>query len=168
VAPTTGRAADGELRRGLRQLFGDTAALASLIGYAGLGPMVAGLVIIFADGLGTVSRATALIVLIRYSAIALTFLAGIRWGMVLRLGGSRDEIATLVAALLPPILGWMATLAPPPIALGLLAASFAGLGAWDVWTADRGRIPDWYGVLRFRLTIAAVVILVAALLALMR
>lgn len=146
----------------------DIQSVASLIAYAGLGPMLAGLVIVAANGLGNVSRATALAVLIRYAAVSLSFLAGIRWGMAMRLGSAREEVVAIMLAPLPVLLAWIATLLPAPIALGLLAACFAGQGAWDVWTADRGRMPSWYGALRLRLTGAAVAILVLTLFALMR
>jgi len=146
----------------------DSVAVASFIAYAGIGPLAAGLVIVLVGGLGNVSAAAALVILIRYAAVALSFLAGIRWGMALRLGGAKEELAVLLAAPVPVVLAWLSTLLAPPVALGLLAASFAGQGAWDVLTADQGRIPAWYGRLRARLTGGAVAILILTLLALLR
>ena len=45
----------------------------------------------------------------------------------------------------------------------LLAAATAGQGAWDVWSAEAGLAPSWYGRLRLQLTVAATLILVATL-----
>ena len=65
----------------------------------------------------------------------------------------------------PVAVAIVAMLLPPAAALSVLAAGFAGQGAWDVWTAERGQGPAWYGRLRMRLTVVATAILVGAVLA---
>jgi hypothetical protein len=158
----------GRLLRGVARLWGDVPGSAALIAYAGLGPMVAGFIVVFAGGIGAVGRDTALAILTRYAAVALTFLAGIRWGTAIRLAGGTQDILAILAGPLIVLLAWIATLLPAPAALGLLAAGFAAQGAWDVWTADLGRLPAWYGGLRLRLTLIAVGLLVLTLFALLR
>ena len=73
---------------------------------------------------------------------------------------------TIAASVLPALAAVVALLLPDAAGLGLLAAGLAGVGAWDVWSAEAGGAPSWYGRLRLRATLAAAAALVVVLLSL--
>lgn len=156
-------AGSGSVRRWLRFWGAGAPPAAAGLSYAALLPLAALLVPVAMAG--TEEPDTA-IVFIGYGALLLSFLAGIRWGQAMRTDAGRT--AGLAAAALPALAGWLALLAPPIAAAGILAAAFAAQGAWDVWSAEASRLPVWYGRLRLRTTPITVALLVAALLVLAR
>lgn len=125
-----------------------------LVAYAGLVPFVA-LAAIVALGGGTAGKAASAAALKAYAAVALAFLGGIRWGMAMRVDTSRRGATLMATSVLPAIVGFAALTLPLAAGLGLLAAAHAGLGAWDVWSAERGGAPSWYGRLRLKATLVA-------------
>ncbi len=136
------------------------------IGYCGVLPLVLLALAVGFGGAGPLDRATAAGALIGYGAVALAFLGGIRWGLAMRVSLRASQTAVLVATMAPVLVAWLATQAAPAAALALLAAGFAGQGAWDVWAIEAGGGPTWYGRLRLRVTAVATVALAGALLAL--
>lgn len=135
---------------------------AILLAYAGLVPVLGAGLAMLADAAPPFDRAGASRAAVVFAAVALAFLGGVRWGMALKVSPRRNEGLAMLAAALPVVVAAAALLLPVPAGLGLLAAGFAGQGAWDVWTVEGGQAPAWYGRLRMRLTIAMTVILVAA------
>ncbi len=101
-------------------------------------------------------------------AVALSFLGAVHWGWALadRTGDTRRAVAALCWSVVPAALGWLILVldtAGGPSALVL------GVGFSAQFVADRrahtaGYCPEWYLVIRSRLTIVILACLVAALL----
>ena len=141
-------------------------AVPALATYAGLAAVVALAAVALVGGAGSFGADKAVDALKALSAIALAFLGGIRWGMAMRVETTPRGALTIAASVIPALVAAVAMLLPDAAALGLLAAGFAGIGAWDVWTAEAGGAPSWYGRLRLRATLIATAALVAVLLSL--
>lgn len=97
---------------------------------------------------------------IGYGAVILSFMGGVRWGAVLRgepgPGSSGSAAAqTLILSVAPSLAGWLALLIERPWSLLLLLAGFVAQGVWDVASASKGDLPEWFG--RLRLVISAIV-----------
>ena len=114
--------------------------LAHRLGYAGLIPFV-GLAFQFED-------TASVSAFMSYSAVILSFLGGIHWGVAMRDNTFASD-ARLAICMLPSLFAWLALLLP--IELGL----WVGLAAFLVWWAwDRTQIEDeGYRRLRTHLTV---------------
>jgi hypothetical protein len=109
-------------------------------------------------------RQATIVLLTGYAAVTLSFLGGVRWGMTVlarHAGRPRDLLLSIV----PPLLGWAALLAGPPLVFVLLAVAFAAQGAWDSLTLPPGSAPDWFRRTRIQLTMLAVAALIVAFIA---
>jgi hypothetical protein len=100
------------------------------------------------------------------AAVTLAFLGGIRWGLAMRVETTPRGALTIAASVAAPVVATVALLLPDEAALGVLAAGLAGVGAWDVWSAEAGGAPSWYGKLRLRATLIVAAALVVVLLSL--
>ena len=91
-----------------------------------------------------------------YSAIILSFLGGIHWGIIL--GSENDSLSgkTLVIALIAPFIGWIAVFIAEPLCFAVLMVGFAGQGAWDNFAAHKGYLPLWYSKTRMILTLVVI------------
>jgi len=96
-----------------------------------------------------------------YSAITLSFLGGIHWGIVLAAKQNVSSGKTIIVSLGAPLIGWIAVFVAEPMCFALLIVGFAGQGAWDNFTAHNGHLPIWFSNTRMILT--AVVILSLAI-----
>jgi hypothetical protein len=143
----------------------DKAPLAAVvIGWAGVVPFVIGAVgpLVITDiGLAAfLSLATGI-----YSALVLSFLGGIRWGMAMGPLYGSERTQGFVLSVLPPAAAWIALVLPSFEGLAVLIAAFL-LQAWlDVRAVGEGRAPVWFAPLRIRLTAAAVVALLVTVFA---
>lgn len=99
-----------------------------------------------------------------YSAVTLSFLGGIRWGIAL-LGRSGERQRDLLLSAVAPLSGWAALSIKPPLVFVLLAVAFAAQGAWDSLTLPPGAAPDWFRRVRVQLTILVVAAMVLAFVA---
>ena len=99
-----------------------------------------------------------------YSAIVLSFLGGIRWGLAI-LARTGEHRRDLILSAVPPLIGWMALVAPPPLVFVFLAVAFAAQGAWDSLTLPPGAAPDWFRRKRIQMTILVVAAMVLAFVA---
>jgi hypothetical protein len=95
---------------------------------------------------------------IAYGAIALAFICGARWGVVIS-QPSLERALTLVLALW----GWLALVIPPLLGLCLLIAGFFLQAFWNVLSTDRGSVPGWFGKLSSLYTVGAVIALLTML-----
>ena len=149
--------------------------LALLLGLGGLVPFLAcGLGSITAGGAVPADR--ALLALIEYAAIILSFLGAVHWGLALAGPGGagsvagRDgaERARLALGVLPALIGWAALLvsvaAAPAIALALLIAGFLATTAVEARAAGEGLVPAGYMRMRWGLTLVVVLVLALVLL----
>jgi hypothetical protein len=101
--------------------------------------------------------------LVTYSAVILSFLGGIEWGLALGEGSGTE--ATRVAALglsaVPSLAGWAVLWLPSPTwQVGTALALFVAVWGADQWMASRGLLPTWFIDLR-----TAISVLVASALA---
>jgi hypothetical protein len=99
-----------------------------------------------------------------WSAITLSVLGGIRFGIGLR---REPPASTLLGfAVLPALLGWLALFAPDRIGLAVLLVGHCAQGAWDSISSSRGGAPRWYGEMRIVTTLVAAAAHIAAFVAL--
>lgn len=159
--------------------------LALLLGLGGLVPFLAcGLGSVTAGGAVPADR--ALLALIEYAAIILSFLGAVHWGLALaepraaegvagrdgagRGGAGRGgaERARLALGVLPALIGWAAlrvsVAAAPAIALALLIAGFLATTAVEARAAGDGLVPAGYMRMRWGLTLVVVLVLALVLL----
>lgn len=129
---------------------------ALVLGWSGVIPF-AGLAL--AAILGLALPVSPLFALAAYATAILSFMGGAQWGLAMDSGAGLRGYAVSV---LPALAGWVALFLPVRPGLVLLAAGFAALLAYDLWTVRRGEAPPWYARLRSQLTGAVVVILLAA------
>ncbi|MCE7029385.1 DUF3429 domain-containing protein [Jiella avicenniae] len=125
------------------------------LGFAGLVPFVIMTGLLAYAGRDFIAYPQLILALSGYSATILAFLGGIRWGF--SLAPAHQAIGTLVASVLPSLLGWVLLFAPSPWAFAGFAAGFVLTGLWDVVSARRGELPGWFG--RLRLVLSSVVTL---------
>ena len=109
-------------------------------------------------------RSTTIALLTGYAAVTLSFLGGIRWGIAL-LGNSEERQGHIVLSIVPPLIGWVALIATPPLVFVFLAVAFAAQGAWDSLTLPPGAAPEWFRKVRFQMTLLVVAALVLAFVA---
>ncbi len=111
------------------------------------------------------SREAAVQAQLTYAAIILSFMGGVQWGLAMRApaGQKRDAHLGYVLSVLPALIGWFALiLAPPAVALLIMAAAFCALLAFDLLTVRSGVSPSWYPALRFPLTIVVTMSLIVS------
>lgn len=106
-------------------------------------------------------RPATITLLTQYAAIVLSFLGGIRWGLAMGQGGPARTL-DMAMTVLPPLVAWASLSVPLPYTFAVLAAAYAGHGAWDAFAVHAGAAPEWYGRLRGGLTALAVAALVLA------
>lgn len=86
-----------------------------------------------------------------YSAIILSFLGGIRWGMALR--DDPVDHRSMAISVAPSIVGWLALFLAAPIGLPILLVAYCAQGAWDSFSIHAGKAPAWFAGLRITLTL---------------
>ena len=92
--------------------------VALILGLAGLIPFVASAIL----SLSNDSSALGLRALATYAAVILSFLGGVRWGVLLLESDRFDRFAPAVISVLPSVLAWFSLLLPTIPMLGLLLA----------------------------------------------
>ena len=131
-------------------------------GYAGLFPFVAAALVSW-FGPKLPFGLDAVDLLKTYSAIILSFLGGIRWGVALSPMAGAMRSRHILFSTLPPLTAWIATLLPAGIGLPLLLIGFSAQLYWDIQAHEMGLIPHWFRNLRVTLTTGAVLSLIAIL-----
>ncbi len=91
-----------------------------------------------------------------YSAISLSFLGGIHWGIVLAANENISSGKTIIVSLVAPLIGWIAVFVAEPMCFALLIVGFAGQGAWDNFAAHNGHLPIWFSKTRMILTVVVI------------
>jgi len=110
-----------------------------------------------------------------WSAIILSFLGGIRWGVAIT-GVPSDEEFTegqyprgayqLLSSVVPSIFALFALLLPSIQCVIVLMICFCIQGIWDSFSSMNGQLPKWMGSIRITLTVLVVAAHAAVLLAL--
>ena len=90
-----------------------------------------------------------------YSAVSLSFLGGMRWGLFLF--NKKQNKLEMAATLLPAAIGWISLFLPDPIAIGLLLLAICAMGAWDNFYWYRQASFQWYGRIRIIYTLIAAI-----------
>lgn len=89
-----------------------------------------------------------------WSAIILSFLGGIRWGLAI--ARAPGEPGNLFFSVGPSILAWFAIMLPNAYTILLLVLLYSAQGAWDNFYVNTGRVLPWFGMLRIVLTFLVV------------
>lgn len=137
---------------------------AAWLGGLGLVPFVA--LSIAAQVIPGDLRPAALLALLAYGAVILSFLGGIHWGVAMTRSIAQPDQAIdasrLAISVVPSLLGWATLLIDPRLGLALLAAGFAAQLLVDLRATQAGLAPDWYPRLRKPLTMVVIAALVVA------
>jgi Protein of unknown function (DUF3429) len=139
---------------------GGKARLADRLSLAGFLPFALCLFWLLGTGPSEPNWQLALLAMRAYAIAILSFLGGIRWGAALADDGAAR---TFWHSVVPSLLAWSTIFMQPVLALAILAMTFAGQGAWDVLSAQSGRLPGWYGMIRMKLTFMVVGALLIAM-----
>ena len=99
-----------------------------------------------------------------YTAVILSFLGGIQWGLAMRSASPRIRLRRLVAGMVPSLWAVAALLLPVMATLTVLITGFALFLAYESLERGDQVYPDWYLPLRIRLTALLIVALSAWLL----
>ena len=97
-----------------------------------------------------------------YGAVILSFLGGIRWGLALRVASEASTRIVLILSVLPSLVGWFSLYLDAPYVYAVQAMAFAGVGAWDALSGERGAFGLWFVRLRTVLTFIVTAALIAA------
>lgn len=100
----------------------------------------------------------ALVALLAYGAVILSFLGGIQWGFAVSSPDitPRQMFNRLSLSVAPSLIAWGALLLPLGPGLVVLSVSFILVLIVDLRTVNRSGAPSWYPELRWPLTICAV------------
>ena len=105
--------------------------------------------------------------LITYSAVILSFLGAVHWGVVLEDEVGLADRPRLALGILPALIGWTALLVfledQSEIALAILAVGFLGVMPGEQRAGRAGLIPRGYLALRWVLTTVVVLVLLVVL-----
>ena len=85
-----------------------------------------------------------------YSAIILSFLGGIRWGLAM--AKNPAPVWDIALCIIAPVTGWMALFLPDSYSILVLLLAYCAMGAWDSFSVNSGLAPAWFGKLRIVLT----------------
>ncbi|REC95688.1 DUF3429 domain-containing protein [Kushneria indalinina] len=132
-------------------------ALPWLLGIAGLTPFIglAAVVLLAVPGW----QAIALQAFLYYSAVILSFLGGIHWGVAMSLDheGGHHFSSRMMVAMAPSLLAWPALMLSPRFALLALMTGFLLIRLYEAQADSVERLPPWYTSLRTLLTVVVVV-----------
>ncbi len=135
--------------------------LAILLGAAGLLPFLgAGLAALGPQPQGD----RAMMALVAYGAVILSFLGGVHWGFALQDSADRGQRQRLLLGVAPSLVGWVALLLAMAIqteaGVALLAAGVLGTTIVEARAQRAGLMPRGYMALRYGLSGVVIVVLV--------
>ena len=105
-------------------------------------------------------QAFALQILVPYSAIILTFMGGVHWGIII--SRIQNGMYLYTTGIMPSLAAVLAILVPLDFAIAVLGVGFLALLLCDLWLVRTAVLPKWYGKLRIQLTLAVIVCLAVA------
>jgi hypothetical protein len=139
--------------------------LAWFLAIAGAVPFVLATAALYASDASAV-RVPAITALVTYSAVILSFLGGIEWGLAIRdeSGNEFTRVAALGLATVSSLAAWALLWLPNPAwQVGCALGLFVAVWAADQWMAGRGLLPTWFVDLRTAVSALVAAVLVAAL-----
>lgn len=125
-----------------------------LLGLSGLIPFGLGVILVASWRWASIDPETARLFLLAYGAVILSFLGGVRWGLVA--GRDRPHFLVIGLSVVPSLAGLGIMFVPGSFAYLLFAAAFAAQGAWDIRTSEEDGAASWYPRLRLLLTMVVV------------
>jgi len=138
--------------------------LAWALTLAGALPFLIATVFLYASDTARI-RVPAITALVTYSAVILSFLGGIQWGLALREGTATevDRARALGWSVVPSLAAWGVLWLPSSLSQ-LVGAFLVLLCAWgaDVHFSRRSIVPAWFLVLRTTITALVGATLLAA------
>lgn len=135
---------------------------AFVLGFLGAVPFLGlALLAVVAGPFGSaVVQAWALVSLLAYGAIILSFMGGVHWGWAM--AAEEPSFPRLGLSVVPALLGWGGFLTGGSIGFLVIAAGFAALLWLDLRAIAEGRAAAWYRRLRWPLTLIVTGCLVVA------
>jgi len=97
-----------------------------------------------------------------YSALVISLLSGVRWGLAINQAGRKGYI-TLAASLGLMMLAWLALVPAVSAGIALLISGFVIMGLWNYLSAETGRLEPWFARLNYLLSLTAIMCLLAVL-----
>lgn len=137
---------------------------ALILGLAGLIPFVVAAIATLLPDAG-VSSAWATNSLGAYGAVILSFLGGVKWGVLLNDKAGLKLWRPIILSVIPSLIAWVALLLPAIAMLSIIAAAMVWQYFLDTKSVNQKKLPEWYGRLRTILTTGAVLSLLAGLIA---
>ncbi|GHE20707.1 DUF3429 domain-containing protein [Halomonas urumqiensis] len=130
--------------------------LALALGFAGLLPFVGAAM---ATWLAPVAwQGVAINAFLAYSAVILSFLGGVQWGVAMSWPSSgHDVMARLVVSMAPSLIAWPALMLHPLSGAWALAAGFVVMRLYELSREGRQPLPAWYQRLRTLLTLVVLI-----------
>lgn len=136
-----------------RESFAAIPQPARVLGLSGLIPFV--LSAIVAAGSDAPLADNARLALMVYGAVILSFLGGVRWGVMLQCA-DHSPWQPWINSVLPSILAWVAVLIGGGFGLFVLILGFCAQWVYDMRAVRQGNVPNWFAGLRTVLTLGAV------------
>ncbi len=139
--------------------------LAWFLAFAGAVPFLLATAALYASDASHV-RIPAITALVTYSAVILSFLGGIEWGLAIRdeSGTESTRVIALGVSTVSSLAAWAVLWLPAPTwQVGAALGLFVAVWAADGWMAGRGLLPAWFVDLRTAVSALVVVILALAL-----
>jgi len=137
--------------------FNDIPAPAKTFGLAGLIPFFVGAVACWINFESAVLNVelTGAHILCAYSAVILSFLGGIRWGVAMQHSSMIRDWLVVGWAMVPSLLAWTALLVNPRVGLLLLVVGFILHLVVDYRSSKQQLTEPWFLTLRIILTAGA-------------
>jgi hypothetical protein len=137
--------------------------VAKVLGTLGLIPFIGcALQITTAWPMGPRSTGPALYALLLYSAVIISFLGGVHWGLALTITKTSLQTQRFIASNLPTLAAWTAAWIGGQTGLLAMAIILAVILAYETWSAANGETPLAYVQLRKTLTAVACAALLAS------
>jgi len=139
--------------------------LAWFLAFAGAVPFFLATAALFASDASSV-RVPAITALVTYSAVILSFLAGIEWGLAIRDESGNESTRAIALGLgtVSSLAAWAVLWLPSAtLQVGCALALFVATWGADQWMAGRGLLPAWFVDLRTVVSALVAAILAVAL-----
>ena len=124
--------------------------LAWFLSLAGAVPFLVATAALYASDSSSV-RVPAITALVTYSAVILSFLGGIEWGLAIRdeSGNEATRVIALGLSTVSSLAAWAVLWLPSPTwQVGAALGLFVAVWGADEWMAGRGLLPTWFVDLR--------------------
>lgn len=134
------------------------------LGWAGVTPFLFSTILVWSDTPAFYQMGLHSILF--YGAIILSFLGGVHWGLELKnIYPTVSLLSGYSLSILPSLAAFLSLYLPPLVALMILGSGFLGVMVMDRKLVQRRSAPDWYAKLRYQLSVAVLLCLFSAFIA---